>query len=411
MTHPKVPRGRKPRPSALPKPRHIPHVLLLVDTAGAVGRRIIEGVGRYAEENGPWSIKYEYRALDSLPPQWQKEWRGDGIITRTLNAKQAKMLQATKLPRVELLGPAKLGGAEIMSNCFEEGRMAVEHFLNCGLRHFAYFSYGEAWWIKQSREPFCKELSERGYDCHIYVPSGRQRNIPVWHERQLPSLIKWLRCLPRPIGIFTPGDLYAVCLLDICRELKIAVPEEMAILGRGNDPVICKTVRPTLSSLNLDASRIGYEAARLLDQKMAGKQVQNVILVSPSHVAVRQSTDLMVIEDADVVQAMQFIRDYACSGIDVSRVADEVGLSRRVLERRFYQYLGRTPKAEIMRIRIERAKMLLTQTDNARDSVAQKSGFASPEYFSKAFHRLVGMKPQAYRKMHRVSRESSDPVE
>ncbi len=402
MTPPKLRRGRKTRPSALPKPHHIPHVLLLVDTAGAVGRRIIEGIGRYAEENGPWSIKYEYRALDSLPPEWMKAWRGDGIITRTFNVKQAKMLQATKLPRVELLGPPTFGSAEIMSNSSEEAQNAVEHFLNRGLRHFAYFSYGEAWWIKQCREAFCKDLRERGYDCYVYLPSTRQRNTPVWHEHQLPSVTEWLGSLPRPIGVLTPGDLHAVCLLDVCRELHIAVPEEMAILGRGNDPVICKTVRPTLSSLDLDAGRIGYEAARLLDQKMTGKPAPHVILVSPSHVAVRQSTDLMVIDDADVVQAMQFIRDYACTGIDVPRVADEVGLSRRVLERRFYKYLGRTPKTEIMRIRIERAKMLLAQTDKTRESIAQKSGFASPEYFSKVFHRLVGIKPQAYRKLRRV---------
>ena len=88
------------------------------------------------------------------------------------------------------------------------------------------------------------------------------------------------------------------------------------------------------------------------------------------------------------------------------RVADEVGLSRRVLERRFLQYLGRTPKAEIMRIRIERAKMLLAQTDKSRESIARRCGFASPEYFSMAFHRLVGMKPQAYRKIRRVLRDS-----
>ena len=118
-------------------------------------------------------------------------------------------------------------------------------------------------------------------------------------------------------------------LLDICRELGIAVPEEMAILGVGNDPVICETLRPTLSSIDLDARRIGYEAARLLDRKMAGEQANESILIPPSHIAVRQSTDLMVIDDADVVQAMRFIREFACAGIDVALVADKVGLSQQ----------------------------------------------------------------------------------
>ena len=37
----------------------------------------------------------------------------------------------------------------------------------------------------------------------------------------------------------------------MCRRLDVAVPEEVAILGRGNDPVLCETVRPTLSSMDL----------------------------------------------------------------------------------------------------------------------------------------------------------------
>jgi LacI family transcriptional regulator len=392
----------------LPRLGHDPHVLLLIDTAGAVGRGIVEGIGRYAAENGPWLIQYEYRALDSLPPKWLEQWQGDGIITRTIYAQQAKMIQTTRAPYVELFGHPKIGASQMLNDHSREGQMAVEHFLNCGLRHFAYFSYGDSWWIELHRECFCKDLKERGYDCHIYRAPSCRRMIPVWDERQLPRLMEWLRGLPRPIGIITPADLHAVCLLGICRELHIAVPEEMAILGRGNDPVICDTVRPTLSSMSLDARRMGYEAARMLDQKMAGNPEPEEVLVPPTHVAVRQSTDLMVIGDGDVVQALRFIRDNACKGIEVRRVADEVGLSRRVLERRFMKHLGRTPKAEIIRIQIERAKMLLAQTDGTLDHIAQKCGFTSPEYLSRAFRREVGITTKVYRRIGRVSRDSSD---
>ena len=276
--------------------------------------------------------------------------------------------------------------------------MAAEHFLDCGLRHFAYIAFGEGWWINMCQEAFCKVLEERGYDCAAYLPPARGRNASILHEHQLPGLVDFIRFLPRPCGVLTPGDLHAVRLLNVCREFDITVPEDMAILGVGNDAVICETVRPTLSSMDLDARRIGYEAAKLLDLRMAGKDMTDVVLVSPSHVAVRQSTNLMVIEDADVVQAMRFIRDYACTGIDVPRVADAVGMSRRVLERRFYRYLGRTPNAEILRIQIDRAKLLLSRTDKTRESIARQSGFATPEYFSRAFRREVGMTANAFRK-------------
>jgi LacI family transcriptional regulator len=164
-------------------------------------------------------------------------------------------------------------------------------------------------------------------------------------------------------------------------------------------------VRPTLSSLDLDARRIGYEAAQLLAQKMAGKDSGEIVQVPPSRVVVRQSTDHMAISDPDVVQAMHFIRDYACSGINVYRVAEEVGLSRRGLERRFQQFLGTTPKEEITKVRIEHAKSLLAHTDQLNERISRKIGFASLAYFTTAFRREVGMTPNAYRRMRRVSRE------
>lgn len=403
-------RRPKKKRSAMPRHRRLPRVLLLIDTAGAFGRGIVEGIGRYAQENGPWLIQYQYRALDSLPPQWLKEWRGDGIISRTVNSKQAKSLQATKLPLVELLGGPKLGVTNVKGDEFLDGRMAADHFLDCGLRQFAYFSYVEAWWNDLLRDAFRKVLADRGYDCHIYHPMTRQRNVSVWHEGQRPGLIKWLRSLPRPIGIYTPSDLHSVCLLDMCMELNIAVPEEIAILGRGNDAVICDTVHPTLSSLDLNSPRVGYEAAGMLDRMMAGKPVEDVVRIPPSHVVVRQSTDLIAIEDADVAQAVRYIRQFACKGIDVARVVEEVGLSRRTLEMRFCRCLGRSPKAEILRVQIEHAKMLLARTDNTSESIARKCGFSSLEYFTTAFRRMVGMKPQVYRKRRVLPHDLDETV-
>jgi len=410
MSHSEIQGRPRKKRSAISKLHHIPRVLLLVDTAGAYGRGIVEGVGRYSQENGPWLIQYQYRALDSVPPQWLKQWRGDGVISRTVNIKQAKMLRETKLPLVELHGDPKIGSQMVKGDESLDAHMVAEHFLNCGLRQFAYFSYGEAWWSRYLREPFRNILEEQGFECHIYHPPTPERNVAVWHESQRPGLIEWLRSLPRPIGIYTPGDLHSVCLLDMCQELKIAVPEEIAIVGRGNDRLICETVHPTLSSLDLNSPRVGYEAAGLLDRMMAGKLAKDVICVPPSHVAVRQSTDLIAIEDADVAQAVRYIRQFACKGIDVARVVEEVGLSRRTLELRFHHYLGRSPKAEILRVQIEHAKMLLARTDESSERIARKCGFSSLEYFTTAFRRVVGMKPQAFRRMRVISYDSVETI-
>jgi LacI family transcriptional regulator len=142
---------------------------------------------------------------------------------------------------------------------------------------------------------------------------------------------------------------------------------------------------------------------------MAGKTPQKTIFIPPSHIAVRQSTNLMIVEDADVAEAMRFIREFACTGIDVSNVAERVGLSRRVLERRFRRHLGRTPLFEILRFRIERAKTLLAQTDLSKEKIARQSGFPSLAYFTKVFRRNIGMTPNAYRRVRRISRDIKEP--
>jgi LacI family transcriptional regulator len=405
MPNPKKRIGAKKKSgfSALPR---IPHILLFIDSAGAYGRGIIEGIGRYSLENGPWSIQYEYRALDSMTPEWLNQWEGDGIIARTVGAKQAKILQKTKVPLVELLGDPKFSKPHVRIDFPLSNRMVFEHFLNCGLRQFGFFSYGDAWWVQEHRDDYCRVVKEHGYDCHVFQTPPSGRCTPVWRENQRPDLVRWICSLPRPIGVATVGDLHAIRLMNYCRDLNLAVPEEVAIMGVGNDYAICETVRPTLSSVDLNASRIGYEAASLLHEMMKGKQPKEVKYVPPGHIVIRQSTDLVAIEDADIIRAMRFIRDFACMGIDVPRVAHEIGMSRRLLETRFFRHIGRTPKAEIMRIKIEHAKKLLTRTEKIGENIAHKCGFSSLVYFFKAFRREVGVTPNAYRKMRRVSRDS-----
>jgi LacI family transcriptional regulator len=382
----------------------IPHVLLLVETTVAYGRGIVEGIARYALEHGPWSLEYEARGLESMPPQWLKKWPGDGIITRTVSAKAARMLKATQLPLVELLGSTKIGIAQVRGDFRAMSEMAAEHFCNTGLRYFAYFTLGEVPFITEHRACFIDVLKAKGYECHLYRAPVSKEVVPHWDERQRANVLKWISELPRPIGIFTPGDSHAVRLLNLCRDANVDVPQEAAILGVGNDLMMCESIRPTLSSLDLDPERIGYEAARLLDRKMAGEKVDELILVPPNRVEVRQSTDLMIIEDADVVQALRFIRDNACRGIEITDVAEEVGLSLSGLGRKFHHYLGRTPKAEIMRVQIEHAKKLLSQTDRSGASIAKKSGFHSVGNFIRAFHRETGMTPNAYRSIDRTGK-------
>ena len=213
-------------------------------------------------------------------------------------------------------------------------------------------------------------------------------------------MIEWLESLPKPCGVFCACDVYGVQVTNACRSRGIAVPTQVAVLGVDNDPVICSVSFPPLSSVDLNSKKVGYEAAALLDRMMAGKQPpKRTIFVEPEHVITRESTDIIAVDDADVAQAIRLIREHACRGLRVKDVAETLGLSRRALQQRFQRCLHRTPKEELMQVQIDRAKMLLSQTDLSVEQISRRCGFTTFEYFVRAFRRKTGTTPRIYRKI------------
>jgi len=212
-------------------------------------------------------------------------------------------------------------------------------------------------------------------------------------------MANWLARLPKPIGIMACYDIRAQQLLDLCRELDIAVPEQVAVIGVDNDRLLCDLASPPLSSVIPNAHRSGYEAASLLDSLMQGVNVPAVAhLIKPLGVEARQSTNILAIDDPDVAKALRFIREHANEGINVSDVLRNVPISRRVLEHRFRQCLGRSPHEEILRLKVQRIRQLLQESDLSLQEIALQTGFEHVEYLSTVFKRETGSSPRAFRK-------------
>ena len=378
-----------------------PQVMLLIDTSSVYGRELIEGIGRYAAEHGPWSIYHEDRGLfDPLPPLL-KRWRGDGIVARSVRKADLKRLLATRLPVVELFADFALSPPQVCPSEETIGKLAADHFLERGLRNLAYFAGDWAWWIDTRRQAFAQAIQRSAHPCNYFELQPSRNSKKRLDEG---DLVRWLDSLPKPCGLFCACDVYASQVTNACRRRGIAVPAQIAVLGVDNDPVVCSVSFPPLSSIDLNSKRVGYEAAALLDRMMHGEPPpEKTITVEPSRVVTRESTDIMAVEDADVAQAIRLIREHACRGLRVKEVVDAVGLSRRVLQQRFKRILQRTPKEELMRVQVERAKMLLTETDMSVEQIAKCTGFAAFEYFVRAFRRETGITPRVYRKNSRVT--------
>ena len=79
--------------------------------------------------------------------------------------------------------------------------------------------------------------------------------------------------------------------------------------------------------------------------------------------------------------------------ISPARLAEEVGMSTRQLERLFRRYLNRSPKRYNMEIRLQKARNLLMQTEMSVINVALACGFASPSHFSKCYRAQYATTP------------------
>jgi LacI family transcriptional regulator len=384
----------------------IPRVLLWIESSNSYGRRILEGIGRRVRESGPWSLYLKLRGQEEHLPPWVTRWQGEGILARTTSRAMTQRLRGLGVPMVELLGHDREEPARVHGENASAGRLAAEHLLECGLRNFGFFTYGAPWWIERYREGFVETLKMFRSTCNVYRPPRPDRGlVPQWHAGMQPSATRWLRGLAKPAGIFAPSYDFAATLMNTCRSEGIAVPDEVAVIGSVDDPAICNVFTPPLSCVDIPAERIGYEAAGMLQRMMAGEPPPAETLWIPAtHVVQRQSTDLVAVEDADVARALRFIRQRACQGICVPDVALEVGISRRVLERKFREFVKRTPKDEILRTQLEHAKLLLAQSDMSIEAVAEHSGFPSFKHLAGLFRREVGATPKAYRKVQRVVR-------
>jgi LacI family transcriptional regulator len=377
-----------------------PKVALLIETSNAYARGVLEGIVSYLRENRAWSIYLAEHGRGDRTPAWLANWRGDGIIARIENRHIAGALAKMSLPVVDVSAARLLPLLPwVETDDAEYAHLAAEHLLERGFQHFGYCGDDRFNWSKWRSEHFSRMIRERGCACSIYEPSESSRSNA---ESQVEDIADWVRRLPKPVGVMACYDLRGQQVLDACRRGNIAVPDEVAVIGVDNDELLCSLSDPPLSSIIPNTRRTGYEAAALLDQMMAGKKIRSLTrLIPPLGVATRQSTDVLAVEDRNIVQAVRYIREHACDGITIKDVLRVAPQSRRVLESRFKKLIGRTPHEEILRVQFNRVKQLLTETDLALPLIAERAGFEHAEYLSVAFKREFGMPPSAYRKVNR----------
>jgi LacI family transcriptional regulator len=383
-----------------------PLVALLLPVRSDYLYQIIAGITDFSKAHRFWRCSVECLGdiqLADLKPGIQL----DGIIgylQRLTAPELPRLLKACGVPAVDVSPTTECSDfPQVAPDDELAGRMVARYFLERGFRHFGYCGFREGPFSHARQAGFVSEIEKAGFTCSVYL----NHDMLEWNnyrERGDKELIaSWLQTLPKPAAVMACADWRARHLLMGAEIAGFRVPEEISLVSVDDDAIFCQVLDPPLSSAPLDPRRIGYEAAAILARLMAGKSVPDgPVLIPPRPVITRRSSDVFAIKDHRVAQSVRFIWQHVAEPIGVSDVVEASDVSLRSLQLRFKRELGRSVHGEIFRVRIERAKRLLAETNLTMPKIAEACGFAAADQLSRAFRRETGQTPTAYRVAQRA---------
>jgi LacI family transcriptional regulator len=291
------------------------------------------------------------------------------------------------------------GIASVSGDMTAIGQMGATHLLERGFRHFAYYGYTDRDWSVRREKSFSAKIARAGYRATAYM-TPPYLDVDEW-VGELEAVAAWLKGMPRPLGIMACNDDRGEQVIEACKMASLRVPDDVAVVGVDNDQAVCNFSNPRLSSVVMNIEDAGYHAAGILEGWMSGQKRSYIdVSVKPVRVATRESTDFVATDDKEVSDAMRFIRENASRTIQVGELAEHVGVSRRTLETRFRLVLGASVLDRIRSARVERAIMMLTDTNTPISEIANSLDYAGAPQFSRYFKQGTGMSPAQYRQQY-----------
>lgn len=375
-----------------------------MDTSRAYDREVLMGISNFNKLHDKFSfffISPKYIGKNNLN-QIEKRiisWKPDGILTRELEG--FKSLIRLKVP-VIIFPHTKL--YKDLINVWGDnraiGETAANYLLSKGFKNFAFLGFKDFDWSQERLQGYETKLAKSGFVVNSY---NYNESVSLWE--QLPEkLMEWMASLPKPCAIFSATDELNIQLLEAAKNLEAKVPDDFSLLGVDNDEMLCEMASPALSSIDHNARQAGFLAAQTLSEWIeSGKKPCCDIMLNQNTVITRNSTALAV-EDEQVRTALYYISNNATNeDISVDDVVRATTLSRRILEKRFRESINSTILEEIKKVRINRIKFLLTNSDLTLRQIAYELNFTSFENVTRYFKQYTGIGPLEYRSKHKES--------
>ena len=378
----------------------LPRVLLAFHSRDDNGAAMLRGIAQHVQEHAGWSVVIDDHARSAGALRWLLAQGWCGVISRGTTAALVEGCAEFGLPLVDLDdSPQYAGVSKIRPDNIAMGALGAECFLDRGFQHFGFVGCADHGWARERQSGFVEAVQLGGHEAATFDLDPTRETSMAAASFDGRALAAWLKRLPKPVGLMACDDRCAIQVLEAARAADIQVPEELAVLGADNDVVRCELAMPPLSSVARGAFQAGFCAAKHLAQRLGDPAAPTCDLrIEPAGIVTRRSTDVLAIANHAVAAAVRHIADHACDGLTVAEVLPHAGVSRAQLEKKFRQYLGRSPQAEIRRVQVARIRNLLANTNLPLKRIAELTGFDYMEYMCVVFRRLTGVTPGAFRR-------------
>jgi LacI family transcriptional regulator len=374
-------------------------ISVVTKTAGIRHTGLLEGCFSIAIEKG-WVVQI----LDRYEPVLLRDWKPDGLLVFEPCPWAIDWARHNTRPLISVCMDGD-DGIRVDLDDHEVGKSAARFLLERGLRSFAGYGIAGHEFSRKRLDGFRAAVLAEGakYDSQGENWDPEQQSLSGllaerYPHRSQATLGLWLKSLPKPTGIFAACDFWGLELENSCLLNDIRVPEECAILGVDDDPLLCNIAHPPLTSVAIPWQQAGQRAAVLLSQLMTGETPpEHPLRVAPLGVTPRRSTDIFDVDDPDVAAALAVIHAHSGKSLTVGEILRRVPAYQHRLERGFRRLLGRSMLQEIARVHVERAKHLIVTTDLSMAEIANRSGFSNARRLAEAFREHAGMTPTEYR--------------
>ena len=367
------------------------NVLLLI-TPSSPGR--FKGVSDFARAHG-WHLTVADRLTHTLDG-----WTGDGaLVTLRDDAetlRRVKALRRRRIPVVDLsFTRPEIRLPRVAGDNPAIGRLAALHFRSRHFRNAAWFSTG---WGVQHELRYGAFADEMGCSpprwawelAPIRTKSDDWKSLSRWLGRLLESSDK-------PLGVFCFDDADASCVESAALAGGFSIPDDVSILGAGDDEPLCEGQIVPISSVRHDLERIGFEGAELLARLIRGDEAPaKAMLIPPCGIAERASTDTLAVSSEIVRRAKAIYTEEIANPPSTEILAARIGVSRATLDRAIAADIGMSSAKMLARLRLDEAKRLLRTGGLSVAEIAHKLGYCNPAYFVNTFRRATGSPPRAW---------------